>query len=64
MSPGGDDPTLDIIMPLLEKVAARDSSGNPCVAKMGPGGSGHYVKMIHNGIGKLSLSKRLILTNI
>ena len=49
MSPGGDDSTLDAIMPLLEKVAARDVNGKPCVAKMGPGGSGHYVKMVHNG---------------
>ena len=49
MSPGGDEPTLDAVMPLLRKVAARDREGNPCVAKMGPGGSGHYVKMVHNG---------------
>ncbi|KAI4141392.1 MAG: hypothetical protein LQ340_007658 [Diploschistes diacapsis] len=50
MSPGGDEQALDAIMPLLKKVAAQDTQGNPCVAKMGPGGSGHYVKMIHNGI--------------
>ena len=49
MSPGGDESALNAIMPLLQKVAARDSNGKPCVAKMGPGGSGHYVKMIHNG---------------
>ena len=46
MSPGGDERALDAVMPLLEKVAAKDSDGRPCVAKMGPGGSGHYVKMV------------------
>lgn len=50
ISPSGDDRALDMVMPLLEKVAAKDKNGNPCVKKMGPGGSGHYVKMIHNGI--------------
>ncbi|MCB0091212.1 MAG: NADP-dependent phosphogluconate dehydrogenase, partial [Caldilineaceae bacterium] len=24
--------------------------GDPCVAYMGPGSAGHYVKMVHNGI--------------
>ncbi len=50
MCPGGDDKALDIMMPLLEKVAARDAEGRPCVGKVGQGGAGHYVKMIHNGI--------------
>lgn len=50
MSPGGDLAALDKIMPLLRKVAAKDRNGEPCVRKMGPGGAGHYVKMVHNGI--------------
>ncbi|KAM7196930.1 6-phosphogluconate dehydrogenase, C-terminal-like protein [Naviculisporaceae sp. PSN 640] len=51
MSPGGDPEALDAVMPFLETIAARDEkSGRPCVRKMGPGGSGHYVKMVHNGI--------------
>jgi 6-phosphogluconate dehydrogenase len=50
MSPGGDDKALDLIMPFLEKIAAKDAKGIPCVAKVGQGGGGHYVKMIHNGI--------------
>ena len=37
-------------MPLLRKVAAKASDGSPCVAPVGTGGSGHYCKMIHNGI--------------
>lgn len=50
MCPGGEDKALDIVMPLLRQVAAKDSKGNPCVAKAGTGGSGHYIKMVHNGI--------------
>ena len=50
LSPGGDPAALKRVMPLLERVAAKDADGNPCVAPMGPGGSGHYVKMMHNGI--------------
>ena len=50
MCPGGEDVALDLVMPLLEKVAAKDSRGKPCVGRAGMGGAGHYVKMIHNGI--------------
>jgi len=50
MCPGGDDETLDLVIPMLQKVAAKDPQGRPCVGKVGTGGSGHYVKMIHNGI--------------
>jgi 6-phosphogluconate dehydrogenase len=50
MCPGADDESLDLVMPLLKKVAAKDKNGNACVGKAGTGGSGHYVKMIHNGI--------------
>lgn len=31
----------------------------PCVEYMGPGGAGHYVKMVHNGIGESSFFGRL-----
>ncbi|KGO67568.1 Fibritin/6-phosphogluconate dehydrogenase, C-terminal extension [Penicillium italicum] len=50
LSPGGDAKALETVMPLLELYAAKDPSGNPCVTQIGPGGSGHYVKMVHNGI--------------
>ena len=50
MCPGGQNEALDIILPLLQKVAAKDHKGRACVGKVGTGGSGHYVKMIHNGI--------------
>lgn len=50
MCPGSDDETLDLVLPFLQKMAAKDKKGNPCVGRAGTGGSGHYVKMIHNGI--------------
>ena len=50
MCPASDSETLDIVLPLLRKVAAKDSQGKPCVGRAGTGGAGHYVKMIHNGI--------------
>ncbi|KAF2186501.1 6-phosphogluconate dehydrogenase-like protein [Zopfia rhizophila CBS 207.26] len=48
--PGGDERALKEVMPLLERVAAKDKHGKPCVGIVGRGGSGHYVKMVHNGI--------------
>lgn len=50
MCPGGEERALDLCMPLLEKVAAKDAKGRPCTGRCGMGGSGHYVKMVHNGI--------------
>ena len=35
--------------PILTKIAAQVDDG-PCVDYCGPGGAGHYVKMVHNGI--------------
>jgi 6-phosphogluconate dehydrogenase len=50
MCPGGEDQALDIVMPLLKKMAAKAEDGSSCVERIGMGGAGHYVKMIHNGI--------------
>ncbi|KAJ5894139.1 hypothetical protein N7495_005830 [Penicillium taxi] len=50
LSPGGNAEAIKTVIPLLELYAAKDPNGNPCVARIGPGGSGHYVKMVHNGI--------------
>lgn len=55
MSLGGDDHILDRVMPVLGTFGAR-CQGNPCVAKIGPGGSGHYVKIVHNIIEQGMLS--------
>ncbi|MFN7724171.1 MAG: decarboxylating NADP(+)-dependent phosphogluconate dehydrogenase [Rubrivivax sp.] len=47
--PGGPASTWQEMRPIFEAIAAR-AEGEPCVAHIGPGGAGHYVKMIHNGI--------------
>jgi 6-phosphogluconate dehydrogenase len=49
MMPGGDKEGYKELEPILTKIAAQHPDG-PCVTYIGPGGSGHYVKMIHNGI--------------
>ena len=43
-------------MPFLDKVAAKNKNGRPCVAPPGPGGCGHCVKIVHNGIEQGMLS--------
>lgn len=48
--PGGSGKTWEALAPFLEKIAAKDFGGMPCVTHIGPDGAGHYVKMIHNGI--------------
>jgi 6-phosphogluconate dehydrogenase len=47
--PGGPASTWDVMKPIFESIAAK-VDGEPCVVHIGPGGAGHYVKMIHNGI--------------
>jgi 6-phosphogluconate dehydrogenase len=49
MMPGGDKAAYEELAPILTKIAAQYKDG-PCVTYIGPGGSGHYVKMVHNGI--------------
>ena len=49
MMPGGDRAAYDRVRPIVEKVAAQVNDG-PCVTFVGPGGSGNFVKMVHNGI--------------
>jgi 6-phosphogluconate dehydrogenase len=48
--PGGPREAYDGLAPILQGIAAKAEDGEPCVAYMGPGGAGHYVKMVHNGI--------------
>jgi 6-phosphogluconate dehydrogenase len=47
--PGGPASTWQVMRPIFESIAAK-VEGEPCVIHIGPGGAGHYVKMIHNGI--------------
>ncbi len=50
MMPGGDENIKKDLLPLLQTIAARLDDGTPCCAWIGPNGSGHFVKMVHNGI--------------
>ncbi|MBI2543241.1 MAG: NADP-dependent phosphogluconate dehydrogenase [Candidatus Aenigmarchaeota archaeon] len=47
---GGSEEAWKHLQPFLEKIAAKAFDGSPCCAYLGTDGSGHYVKMIHNGI--------------
>jgi len=49
MMPGGTVENYERIKPIVEAVAAK-FEGEPCVALMGSGSAGHYVKTVHNGI--------------
>jgi 6-phosphogluconate dehydrogenase len=49
LMPGGDAQAYEQIRPIWEAIAAKVPDG-PCVTYIGPGGSGHFVKMVHNGI--------------
>ena len=48
--PGGNKETYDLIKPYLESIAAKDANNLPCCTYVGEEGSGHFVKMVHNGI--------------
>src|SRR3990170_3568858 len=48
--PGGPEEAYRRVEPIFSAIAARAADGEPCSAYLGPGGSGHYVKMVHNGI--------------
>jgi 6-phosphogluconate dehydrogenase len=49
MMPGGDKDAYNVMKPIFEAIAAK-VNGEPCVTYIGPGASGHFVKMVHNGI--------------
>jgi 6-phosphogluconate dehydrogenase len=49
LMPGGDRDAYEKIRPIWEAIAAKVDDG-ACVTYIGPGGAGHFVKMVHNGI--------------
>jgi len=48
LMPGGDKTAWSLMAPIFDAVAAKVSS--PCHTYIGTEGSGHFVKMVHNGI--------------
>ncbi|MFD2600231.1 NADP-dependent phosphogluconate dehydrogenase [Sphingobacterium corticis] len=49
MMPGGDEVAYERLRPIFEAISAK-VNGDPCVAYLGSGSAGNYVKMVHNGI--------------
>ena len=47
--PGGTREAYGLVEQILTRIAAQ-VDGVPCCRLVGPGGAGHYVKMVHNGI--------------
>merc|ERR1719378_586705 len=50
MMPGGNPKAWPHIKPIFQSICAKSDNGEPCCDWVGDGGSGHYVKMVHNGI--------------
>ncbi|MGM0440033.1 MAG: decarboxylating NADP(+)-dependent phosphogluconate dehydrogenase [Chlamydiota bacterium] len=50
LMPGGDQRAWKSIKAIFQSIAAKADDGTPCCEWIGDGGSGHYVKMVHNGI--------------
>lgn len=48
--PGGSTEGYQLAEEYLNAIAARDKNNKPCSTYIGPDGSGHFVKMVHNGI--------------
>ena len=49
--PGGSAAAWEHVKPIFQGIAAKaPSDGAPCCDWVGPDGSGHFVKMVHNGI--------------
>ena len=49
LMPSGDRSAWPELQPVFTAIAAQHR-GEPCVSWIGPGGSGHFVKTVHNGI--------------
>ncbi|MDP4185029.1 MAG: decarboxylating NADP(+)-dependent phosphogluconate dehydrogenase [Bacteroidota bacterium] len=50
LMPGGSSVAWPFIKEIFQNIAAKVEDGNPCCDWVGENGSGHFVKMVHNGI--------------
>ena len=48
--PGGSQTAWTHVRPIFQSIAAKVNGSEPCCDWVGPGGAGHFVKMVHNGI--------------
>lgn len=50
LMPGGSEEAWKHIQPIFQSICAKTEDGSPCCEWVGENGSGHFVKMVHNGI--------------
>ena len=48
--PGGAVEAWSMVRDIFSSIAAKLPDGSPCCTWIGPGGAGHFVKMVHNSI--------------
>jgi 6-phosphogluconate dehydrogenase len=48
--PGGSTDAWEHVKPIFQAISAKVEDGSPCCDYVGEAGSGHFVKMVHNGI--------------
>jgi len=48
--PGGSPAAWTLVRPILQAISAKVEGGAPCCEWVGENGSGHFIKMVHNGI--------------
>jgi 6-phosphogluconate dehydrogenase len=60
--PGGTYEGYQMVEDFLGRISAKDKDGKPCVTYVGPGGSGHFIKMVHNSIeyGEMQVLAELV----
>lgn len=60
--PGGNREGYALVEDFLGRISAKDQNGKPCVTYVGPGGSGHFIKMVHNSIeyGEMQVLAELV----
>jgi 6-phosphogluconate dehydrogenase len=50
LMPGGSPDAWQHVKPIFQAIAAKVDDGSPCCDWVGENGTGHFVKMVHNGI--------------
>jgi len=62
--PSGDEEAYEEVELYLEKISAKDQNNLPCCTYVGPEGSGHFIKMVHNGIEYVEMQLLAEVTTI
>ena len=62
--PSGDKVAYAMVQPYLEAISAKDKNDLPCCTYIGSEGSGHFIKMVHNGIEYVEMQLLAEVTTI